>query len=106
MGSDVFKNSAFQVLKRQGAEAAQRLDPPLLAADGIIKVLRCELIEEKGLVEVGDHVLVLGKVLGIIEPAGHEARRTTEQRGLCYLDRGYRQVGAVIELQKKGPKMA
>jgi flavin reductase (DIM6/NTAB) family NADH-FMN oxidoreductase RutF len=106
IGSDVFKNSAFQVLRRQGAEAAQRLDPPMLAANGIIKVLRCELMEEKGLVEVGDHVLVLGKVLGIIEPAGREARYITEKRGLCYLDRGYRQVGAVIELLKKDPEMA
>lgn len=106
ISSDVFQNSAFQVLRRQGAEAAQRLDPPMLAADGIIKVLQCELMEEKGLVEVGDHVLVLGKVFGIIEPAGRKTRNTTEQRGLCYLDRGYRQVGPVIELLKKDPDVA
>jgi flavin reductase (DIM6/NTAB) family NADH-FMN oxidoreductase RutF len=97
-GSDVFHNPAFQVLRRQGGDTSQALDPPLLAAEGIIKVLRCELMEDKGLVEVGDHVLVLGKVLSIIEPAtGHDV----EQRGLCYLDRAYRQVGSEIELPGK-----
>jgi flavin reductase (DIM6/NTAB) family NADH-FMN oxidoreductase RutF len=100
VGSDVFLNSAFSVLRRRTDGAAQSLDPPLLAAEGITKVLRCELLEGQGLIEVGDHVLVLGKVLGIIEPSTeHESQ--DERRGLCYLDRAYRKAGSVIELPEK-----
>jgi flavin reductase (DIM6/NTAB) family NADH-FMN oxidoreductase RutF len=100
VGSDVFLNSAFSVLRRRTDGAAQSLDPPLLAAEGITKVLRCELLEGQGLIEVGDHVLVLGKVLGIIEPSTeHESH--DERRGLCYLDRAYRKAGSVIELPEK-----
>jgi len=101
IGSDVFLNSAFAVLKRRANGINQSLDPPLLAAEGIMKALRCELLEDKGLIEVGDHVLVLGKVLGIIEPSTKHESHSCE-RGLCYLDRAYRKAGSVIELPEKG----
>jgi flavin reductase (DIM6/NTAB) family NADH-FMN oxidoreductase RutF len=101
IGSEVFRNPAFSVLRRQSDGRGQWLDPPLLAAEGIIQVLRCELLEEKGLIEVGDHVLVLGKVRSIIEPSTEHMPQGLERRGLCYLDRAYRQVGSVIELPKK-----
>ncbi len=101
-GSDVFHNPLFTVLKRRGADLDGSLDPPLLAAEGITKVLRCELKEGQGLVEVGDHVLVLGRVLSIIEPSVGQ-RHDDEQSGLCYLDREYRQVGSVIRLPKRVP---
>jgi flavin reductase (DIM6/NTAB) family NADH-FMN oxidoreductase RutF len=100
IGSDVFLNSVFSVLRRTD-RTAQSLDPPLLAAEGIPKVLRCELLEDKGLIEVGDHVLILGKVLGIIEPSTGHQSHDAEGRGLCYLDRAYREVGSVIELPKE-----
>lgn len=101
IGSDVFLNSAFAVLKRGTDGTTQSLDPPLLAAEGITKVLRCELQEDKGLIEVGDHVLILGKVLGIIEPSTEQKSHNFERRGLCYLDRSYRKAGPVIELPGK-----
>jgi flavin reductase (DIM6/NTAB) family NADH-FMN oxidoreductase RutF len=100
-GLDVFHNPAFRVLRRQYSGTAQTLEPPILAAEGITKVLRCELLKENGLVEIGDHVLVLGRVVGIIEPATGQAQQDAEQRGLCYLDREYRQVGSIIELPGK-----
>ncbi len=101
IASDVFLNPAFSVLRRRADGTAQSLDPPLLAAEGITKVLRCELLGDKGLIEVGDHVLILGKVLGIIEPSTEHKSHDRERRGLCYLDRAYREVGSVIELPEK-----
>jgi flavin reductase (DIM6/NTAB) family NADH-FMN oxidoreductase RutF len=78
-------------------------DPPLLAAEGVLRVLRCELVEDKGLVEVGDHVIVLGNVVSIIEPSNAQSE-TAEQRGLCYLDRAYREVGNIIEVPDQEPE--
>jgi Flavin reductase like domain len=101
IGSDIFHNSTFSVLRRRNDVTGQSLDPPLLAAEGITKALRCELLEDKGLIEVGDHVLVLGKVLSIIEPSTEHMPKNVERRGLCYLDRAYRQVGSIIELPEK-----
>lgn len=98
IGSDLFLNPAFSVLRQRNGGESGGLDPPLLAAEGIIKVLRCELLEDRGLVEVGDHVLVLGKVLSIIESSTEHEAQGVEQGGLCYLDRAYRHVGSVIEL--------
>lgn len=99
VGSDIFDNPLFTVLKRRGTDADGSLEPPLLAAKGITKVLRCQLKEEQGLVEVGDHVLVLGRVLSIIEPSAGQSDE--EQSGLCYLDREYRKVGSVIRLPSR-----
>jgi flavin reductase (DIM6/NTAB) family NADH-FMN oxidoreductase RutF len=98
-GRDVFRNGAFEVLRKRGGNATESLEPPLLAADGIIKVLRCRILEDQGLVDVGDHVLILGKVVSIIDPAPRKDAKV-EERCLCYLDREYRQVGPVIEPPK------
>lgn len=96
-GQDSFLNKTFEVLKRQRANNPKSLDPPLLAADGIAKILRCEVLENKGLIEVGDHVLILGKVISIIEPSAQKDANI-ESTGLCYLDREYRQIGPAIKL--------
>lgn len=70
-----------------------------------MKVLRCEVLEDGGktggLVEVGDHVLVLGKVVGIVEPPRGGREGLVVESGLCYADGRYRSVGDVIELEKK-----
>lgn len=50
------------------------------------------------MVEVGDHVLVLADVVGIIEPPPTKDRAALEDRGLSYLDRAYREVGNMIEV--------
>lgn len=92
-GPDVWKSPDFTVLKR----AKAGLEPPLLAAGGISRVLRCKVLEEpKGLLDVGDHVLVLGKVLGILVPPGSE----NKDRALCYADREYKQLGHAISTGK------
>lgn len=66
-----------------------------------MKVLRCKLREAasgEGLVEVGDHVLVLADVESFIEPPPTKERAGPEDRGLSYLDRAYREMGAVIDV--------
>lgn len=91
---DVFKQKEFVVLKMGKGSTG----PPLLAAEGITRVLRCEVLEEAdsgGLVEVGDHVLVLGKVVGILVPPGKE---DDELPGLGYADGKYRGLGEVLEV--------
>lgn len=93
-------NTAFSVLRWRPDEPAQSLDPPLLDGDGIVKVLRCELLEEKGLIEVGDHVLILGKVVGIIEPSVERRYRT----GLQYVEGAYGVVGSTFEQSEQGAK--
>ena len=70
--ASIFRSAAFEVLRAQGS------GPPLLSGRGIVKVLRCRLREgpSEGLIDIGDHVLVLGDVLGIIEPP--TKRRSTK----------------------------
>lgn len=95
---DIWRNNDFAVLKGRGRD-----DPPLLRAKGITKVLRCEILEDKGLMEVGDHVLVLAKVVGVLQPDVIEGE-TIEERGLGYLDREYRTAGEVIKLHANEEK--
>lgn len=74
---------------RGGRDAA-----PLIAGEGILRVLRCTLLREgamEGLVRVRDHVVVVGEVLGMTAGAG------ANKFGLAYADRRYRRVGGVIE---------
>jgi hypothetical protein len=75
----------------------QSLDPPLLYGAGIAKVLRCELLEEKGLIEIGDHVLILGKLLGVIEPSP----KSRHFKGLSYVEGAYRHGGGTIQLGER-----
>jgi flavin reductase (DIM6/NTAB) family NADH-FMN oxidoreductase RutF len=100
---EVFGVEEIGVGKENGAE----IKMPMLKAEGVISVLRCvvlgagEGIEKEGsksskpkgsgIVRVGDHMLVLGKVEEIIG-GGEEGRS-----GLCYADGRYRRVGDVIE---------
>ncbi|KAI9742832.1 MAG: hypothetical protein M1818_003561 [Claussenomyces sp. TS43310] len=94
-GAHVFRSQDFTVLRR----SATAVEPPLLAASGITRVLRCEVLEEpKGLLDVGDHVLVLGRVLGILVPPTNEEG----DGALCYADREYRRLGEVIDKGKDG----
>jgi hypothetical protein len=74
---------------------------PLLSAPGVTEVLRCKLRDEgegAGLIEVGDHVLILADVESIIEPPPRKNAASLEDRGLSYLDRAYREVGNVIDV--------
>ena len=91
----VFKSEEFMVVKGMGrASDGGELEPPLLAAKGITRVLRCKLLKDNGLVEVGDHTLILAEVRGVIE-SGRDGE------GLCYSDGKYRGVGEVIEVGEK-----
>ena len=61
--------------------------------------MRCEALQEKGFVKVGDHVLVIAKVHEILDlPEGKEGGEGTEN-GLCYADGRYRRIGDVIDIQ-------
>jgi len=96
--ANVFRSPAFTVLKTRGGSASG-VDPPLLAAEGITQVLRCDVLNgnQQGLVDVGDHTLVLAKVVSIIEP-GHVAAEGQERKGLCYFNRQYRDIGDAIDV--------
>lgn len=100
-GRNVFASPVFEVLRMRSGDFKSQ--PPLLSSPGIIKVLRCQLREDptNGLLEIGDHVLVLGDVVSIIEPPPSQTGEEGEDGGLCYIDREYRRVGSIIELAKE-----
>ncbi|KAH8815916.1 flavin reductase like domain-containing protein [Xylogone sp. PMI_703] len=111
---DVFNSSKFviqhDVVKPSGNgnTTLERLVLPMMVAKGITKVLRCEVLntshdlsKSDGLVEVGDHVLILAKVLDILGSPGKGRRSsgTDEEDGLCYANGKYRKHGQVIDPQ-------
>ncbi|KAK3940806.1 flavin reductase like domain-containing protein [Diplogelasinospora grovesii] len=71
----------------------EQTEPPLISGPGVLYVFRCKLFDEAhgGLVKVRDHVIVLGEVIEIVD--GREEHDSTEQFGLIYADRTYRQLG-------------
>lgn len=94
--ADVFANQKFAVWN-----VGSGCPLPLLSAPGVTKVLRCKLRDEgpgEGLIEIGDHVLVLADVESIIEPPPSKDAASLEDRGLSYLDRAYREAGEIIEV--------
>lgn len=83
-------------------------EPPLLRGEGVLYAMRCRLLDDAplgGLVQVRDHVIVVGEVEEIIEgqgsreagAAGEEAenagRQGDDEFGLVYADRRYRRLG-------------
>ncbi|KAG6308287.1 hypothetical protein E4U45_001632 [Claviceps purpurea] len=67
---------------------------PLIRGQGILRVLRCTLLRDgntDGLVRVGDHVIVVGKVDEMIPVT------KVKEFGLAYADRKYRLVGGVVD---------
>lgn len=109
---DIFNNKDFEVhrdvLSFPGDPSAivQEVTLPMLVAEGVTKVLRCEILNTShklsttdGLVEVGDHVLVLAKVSDILEPPiERHAPSKTDQDGLCYANGKYRKHGEIIQI--------
>ncbi|KGQ05591.1 hypothetical protein BBAD15_g9189 [Beauveria bassiana D1-5] len=93
-GADVFAGLEDVVLE-QSAEDSTALapPPPLLRGKGVVHVLRCRLLEDepvRGLIRVRDHMIVVAEVVEMIP--GVESN----EFGLAYADRKYRQVGSVI----------
>ncbi|KAM3528272.1 hypothetical protein NHJ13051_002535 [Beauveria bassiana] len=93
-GADVFAGLGDVVLE-QSAENSTALapPPPLLRGKGVVHVLRCRLLEDepvRGLIKVRDHMIVVAEVVEMIP--GVESN----EFGLAYADRKYRQVGSVI----------
>lgn len=83
--------------------------PTAFAAPAVKQVMFCELCKEEpvdGLVEVGDHVIVVARVVGIETPkviaSGRAWRgpdkRVDESHGLWYVDRHYRGAAPVIHV--------
>lgn len=98
--ADVFAGQEFAVWN-----VGSKCPLPLLSAPGVTNVLRCKLRDEgqgAGLIEVGDHVLVLADVESIIEPPPSKDASSLEDRGLSYLDRAYREVGEIIDVVNMG----
>lgn len=118
-----------------------KVELPRLWGPGIKRILKCELFQRswrsqnnegppptnpahevqpplKGLMRVGDHVLVLAKVLEILDGGGKrvdgEDPQPMDGYGLSYVDRAYRHAGEAIEVtegtgavqvpKKKNPK--
>jgi flavin reductase like protein len=84
---------------------APELVLPLLKGGGVSRVLRCEVLARKGKISgftmVGDHMLVIARVLEVLDGEGKEQEEGGERRsGLCYADGMYRMVGDIIEIKK------
>ena len=94
---------------------------PRLSGRGVGKVLRCELLEpleqgksdripdsygaikpRKGLIGVGDHVLVLARVVEILDRDKADDGEETKY-GLSYVDGSYRQAGDTISPKDERP---
>lgn len=89
VGADVFAGLNHVILE----ESADRSAPPLLRGKGVVHVLRCKLLDDepsRGLIKVRDHMIVVAEVVEMIP--GVESN----EFGLAYADRKYRQVGSVI----------
>jgi flavin reductase (DIM6/NTAB) family NADH-FMN oxidoreductase RutF len=112
LGKDDFEVGGLVVQNEgMGGEGRGDVVLPRLRAEGVVSVLRCEILGNgnqdmeknengrSGLVSVGDHVLVLGKVHEIL---GAEEGNGEGKHGLCYADGRYRRIGDVIEVEEKG----
>lgn len=76
-------------------------EPPLLKGDGVLYVMRCQLLDDAplgGLVQVRDHVIVVAEVVEIIEGRHVDAAKGTREDdfGLVYADRRYRRLGEAM----------
>ena len=111
------KTGRFTVVDEPGLADPPRkvVTLPRLQGAGVRKVLKCQLLQEfatpsatgdtapslqvtKGMIRVGDHFLVVAKVLEIL---GRNVEDSGEQGGygLSYVDGKYRQVGEPISLR-------
>lgn len=77
---------------------------PLLIGRGVMRIVGCELIGEgeDGLVKVGDHVVVLGRVVDV----GRPGEKWCEDvfKGLCYLHGRYQSIGGPIPMRAEWMK--
>ncbi|PMB68963.1 hypothetical protein BM221_005549 [Beauveria bassiana] len=92
-GADVFAGLEDVVLEQSAEDSTALAPPPLLRGKGVVHVLRCRLLEDepvRGLIRVRDHMIVVAEVVEMIP--GVESN----EFGLAYADRKYRQVGSVI----------
>lgn len=91
---DVLDGNAVQIFAGKGSQGA-----PLLAGSGIMRVLRCKALPGKEVV-VGDHVVLVAEVLGIVASVG-SAQVDAKKMGLVYGDGEYREVGAAISAESQ-----
>ena len=77
---------------------------PLLIGSGVLRALRCRVLPGKEIV-VGDHVVLVAEVVGILETPRNEAGvNNGEEMGLMYVDQGYKRIGAAIIIDEEGAK--
>lgn len=94
------EDNEIQIFAGKGTQGA-----PLLAGDGIMRVLRCRTLPDKEVV-VEDHVVLVAEVLGILSPPTSLKRGADDlsrgdspesERGLLYGSQAYRQWGPDIK---------
>ncbi|KAI9724876.1 MAG: hypothetical protein M1812_000152 [Candelaria pacifica] len=94
---------AFRSLAKEGIKVLKRRGeiggPPILASHDVMRVVRCEMMGMG--VEVEDHVIILGKVVGVLmdSSSNGEERADPKDLGLVYVNRQYRSVGDGISLE-------
>ncbi|KAI9707471.1 MAG: hypothetical protein M1836_000432 [Candelina mexicana] len=83
-----------KVLKRRGKVGG----PPILASKEVMRVVRCEMMGMG--VEVEDHVIILGKVVGVLLNSNGDGEEGEDPKdlGLMYVNRGYRSLNDNISL--------
>lgn len=90
-------NKAFERLVAHGSVAQVFSgkgsgDAPLLAGNGVMKVLRCKVRDEE--LRIGDHVVVVGEVLSIVgTPVAGTKAAAEDDMGLVYAERDYHALG-------------
>lgn len=103
-GSFKVDNVTFE-LRRKGEDSSgnSELDLPKLTGKGVKRVLACELYGSHsnpdipdGIIEVGEHVLVVARVSAIFPHEGLAQTKKEGEYGLSYVDGRYRMVGRAI----------
>jgi flavin reductase (DIM6/NTAB) family NADH-FMN oxidoreductase RutF len=105
-GSFKVQSMPFELQYASGSVSGHmEVDLPRLVGKGVKRVLGCELYRNPtsldpsvadGLIEVGEHVLVVAKVTAIFPNEGLVQTEKEEEYALSYVDGRYRMVGRTI----------
>jgi flavin reductase (DIM6/NTAB) family NADH-FMN oxidoreductase RutF len=122
--SEGVRSGDFRVVSEPGVVGPEREEValPRLQGAGVRRVLKCEILKgitgpgghpikdtlgelhaPKGMIRVGDHILVLAKVLEILD-CNEQDSEGQGGYGLSYVDGKYRHVGEPISLRVEDTK--
>lgn len=98
------RGGAFKILATGPAKKDVRIfsgtgtdGAPLIAGAGVLQVLRCRLLEDKG-VQLGDHRIVVAEVQSILAQPGIDESSRVSDEGLAYCNQIYRSMGSEIDV--------